>query len=84
MAGGVLHVRLCVMTLPRSFLLAFGLVALLGALLATGRIAGEGGWQSAIGITLTVTGVLGLLNTVFFTRLKASLAKMADQSESKE
>ena len=72
------------MTLARALLLAFGLVALLGALLATGRLVGEGGWQSAIGITLTVTGVIGLLNTVFFTRLKASLAKMADQSDQKD
>ncbi len=68
------------MKLPRILLLAFGLVALLGALLATGRLVGEGGWQSAIGITLTVTGVIGLLNTVFFTRLKASLAKMAEDA----
>ncbi len=72
------------MPLPRILLIAFGLVALFGALLATGRLIGEGGWQSAIGITLTVTGVIGLLNVVFFTRLKASLDKMADQSESND
>ncbi len=71
------------MKLPRILLIAFGLLALLGALLATGRLVGEGGWQSAIGITLTVTGVIGLLNVVFFTRLKASLDKMADDSDSK-
>lgn len=69
------------MKLPRILLLAFGLVALLGALLATGRLVGEGGWQSAIGITLTVTGVIGLLNVVMFSRLKVSLDKMADRSD---
>ena len=69
------------MSLPRALLLGFGLLALLGALLATGRLAGEGGWQSAIGITLTVTGVLGLLNTVFFTRLRRSLNEMAQNSK---
>ena len=72
------------MKLPRILLIAFGFVALVGALLATGRLVGEGGWQSAIGITLTVAGVLGVLNVVFFTRLKASLDTMADQSDSKD
>ena len=72
------------MKLPRILLIAFGFVALVGALLATGRLVGEGGWQSAIGITLTVAGVLGVLNVVFFTRLKASLDMMADQSDSKD
>lgn len=71
------------MPLPRLLLIAFGVVALFGALLATGRLVGEGGWQSAIGITLTVTGVIGLLNVVFFTRLKASLDKMAGDQERK-
>ena len=66
------------MRLPRILVIAFGLIALFGALLATGRLIGEGGWQSAIGITLTVTGVIGVLNTIFFTRLKASLDKMAE------
>ena len=68
------------MKLPRILLIAFGLLALFGALLATGRLIGEGGWQSAIGITLTVTGVIGVLNTIFFTRLKASLDKMAEDN----
>lgn len=69
------------MTLTRKLLIAFGLVAILGALLATGRIAGEGGWQSAVGITVTVTGILGVLNTVFFTRFKRSLDAMASKDE---
>ena len=72
------------MKLPRILFFAFALLALFGALLATGRLIGEGGWQSAIGITLTVTGVIGVLNTIFFTRLKASLDRMADQSDSKD
>ena len=70
--------RLTAMAL-RFLIPAFGLVAILGALLASGRLAGEGGWQSAIGITLLVTGALGVLNVLFFTRLKASLDRMVEE-----
>jgi len=57
-------------------MIGFGLVAILGALLASGRL-GEGGVQMAIGITLLVTGALGVMNVIFFTRLKRSVDEMA-------
>ncbi|XBQ15654.1 MAG: hypothetical protein ABL308_11925 [Oceanicaulis sp.] len=66
------------MKLPRILIPAFGLVAIAGAALASGRF-GEGGLQLAIGITLLVTGALGVLNTIFFTRLKASLDRMVEE-----
>ncbi|MGJ3230277.1 MAG: hypothetical protein ACFE0P_00595 [Oceanicaulis sp.] len=66
------------MSLPRLLIPAFGLVAILGALLASGRF-GEGGLQLAFGITLLVTGALGVVNTIFFTRLKASLDKLVEE-----
>ena len=65
-----------VMPLPRLLMIGFGLVAILGALLASGRL-GEGGVQMAIGITLLVTGALGVMNVIFFTRLKHSVDEMA-------
>ena len=65
-----------VMPLPRLLMIGFGLVAILGALLASGRL-GEGGVQMAIGITLLVTGALGVMNVIFFTRLKRSVDEMA-------
>ncbi|MBL4539743.1 MAG: hypothetical protein JKP96_13835 [Oceanicaulis sp.] len=43
------------MPLPRLLMIGFGLVAIFGALLASGRL-GEGGVQMAVGITLLVTG----------------------------
>lgn len=57
-------------------MIGFGLVAIVGALLASGRL-GEGGVQMAVGITLLVTGAIGVLNVIFFTRLKRSLDQMA-------
>ena len=66
------------MTVVRFLILGFAALALLGALLASGRLIGEGGWQTAIGITLVVTGVLGVLNVIFFRRLKASIDQMAE------
>ncbi|MEQ8404416.1 MAG: hypothetical protein RKE49_04900 [Oceanicaulis sp.] len=66
------------MNLPRLLIPAFGLVAIFGALLASGRL-GEGGLQLAFGITLLVTGTLGVVNTIFFVRLKASLDKMVEE-----
>ncbi len=65
-----------VMPLPRLLMIGFGLVAIFGALLASGRL-GEGGVQMAVGITLLVTGGIGVMNTIFFTRLKRSLDEMA-------
>ena len=64
------------MTYPR-LILAFGLVAIVGALLASGRLAGEGGWQTAFGITILVAGAVGVTNVIFFRRLKASLDELA-------
>lgn len=66
------------MVVVRLIIPAFGLVAIIGAMLASGRF-GEGGLQLAFGITLLVVGVLGVLNTIFFTRLKASLDKMVEE-----
>ena len=34
----------------------------------------------AVGITLLVTGAIGVMNTIFFTRLKRSLDDMAAKS----
>ncbi|EAP88967.1 hypothetical protein OA2633_01424 [Oceanicaulis alexandrii HTCC2633] len=65
--------------LPRLLMIGFGLVAILGALLASGRL-GEGGVQMAVGITLLVTGAIGVMNTIFFTRLKRSLDDMASKT----
>ena len=65
--------------LPRLLMIGFGLVAIVGALLASGRL-GEGGVQMAVGITLLVTGAIGVMNTIFFTRLKRSLDDMASKS----
>jgi hypothetical protein len=67
------------MKLPRLLIPGFGLIAIFGALLASGRL-GEGGLQMAFGITLLVVGCLGVLNTIFFTRLKKALDKMAEDS----
>ena len=66
--------------LPRLLMIGFGLVAIFGALLASGRL-GEGGVQMAVGITLLVTGAIGVMNTIFFTRLKRSLDDMAAKAE---
>ena len=44
------------------------------------KAVGEGGLQMAFGITLLVVGCLGVLNTIFFTRLKKALDKMAEDS----
>lgn len=62
----------------RLLILGFGLVAILGALLASGRF-GEGGLQMAIGITMLVAGAVGMLNVFFFTRLKKSLDAMTEK-----
>lgn len=67
------------MKLPRLLIPGFGLIAIFGAVLASGRL-GEGGLQMAFGITLLVVGCLGVLNTIFFTRLKKALDKMAEES----
>lgn len=67
------------MKLPRLLIPGFGLIAIFGALLTSGRL-GEGGLQMAFGITLLVVGCLGVLNTIFFTRLKKALDKMAEES----
>lgn len=67
------------MKLPRLLIPGFGLIAIFGALLASGRL-GEGGLQMAFGITLLVVGCLGVLNTIFFTRLKKALDKMAEET----
>ncbi|WBQ09063.1 hypothetical protein L2D01_09165 [Hyphomonadaceae bacterium ML37] len=66
------------MTLVRFLIPAFGLLAILGALMASGHM-GESGWLLAVGITLIVTGAVGVLNVIFFRRLKAALDRMADE-----
>jgi len=66
------------MILVRFLIPAFGLMAILGALMASGRM-GESGWLLAVGITLIVTGAVGVLNVIFFRRLKAALDRMADE-----
>ena len=66
------------MTLVRFLIPAFGLVAILGALMASGRM-GDAGWLMAVGITLIVTGAMGVLNVIFFRRLKAAVDRMADE-----
>lgn len=66
------------MTLVRFLIPGFGLVAILGAVMASGRL-GESGWLTAIGITLIVTGAMGVLNVIFFRRLKAAVDRMADE-----
>jgi ABC-type Co2+ transport system permease subunit len=67
------------MTLVRILIPAFGLLAILGALMASGRL-GESGWLTAVGITLIVTGVIGVLNVIFFRRLKAAVDRMAEEA----
>lgn len=64
----------------RLLILGFGLLAVLGALLASGRL-GEGGVQMAFGITFLVAGALGMLNVFFFSRLKKSLDAMAEDKQ---
>jgi uncharacterized protein YjeT (DUF2065 family) len=66
------------MNLVRFLILAFGLVAIIGGLMASGRM-GESGWLLAFGITLIVTGAMGVLNVIFFRRLKQGLDRMADE-----
>jgi len=67
------------MTLVRFLIPAFGLLAILGALMASGRL-GDSGWLVAVGITLIVTGVIGVLNVIFFRRLKAAVDRMAQEA----
>jgi hypothetical protein len=67
------------MTLVRFLIPAFGLLAILGALMASGRL-GDAGWLMAVGITLIVTGVIGVLNVIFFRRLKAAVDRMAEEA----
>lgn len=66
------------MNLVRFLMLAFGLVVIIGALMASGRM-GESGWLMAVGITLIVTGAMGVLNVIFFRRLKQGLDRMAQE-----
>lgn len=66
------------MNLVRLLIPAFGLVAILGALMASGRL-GESGWWLAIGITLIVTGAVGVANVIFFRHLKVMVDRMADE-----
>jgi hypothetical protein len=63
----------------RLLIPAFGLVAIFGAILASGRL-GESGLHLALGITILVIGVVGVLNVILFARLKA----MIDDAAAKE
>ncbi|KAA5804918.1 hypothetical protein F1654_02665 [Alkalicaulis satelles] len=67
------------MTLVRLLIPVFGLIAILGALMASGRF-GEAGWLTAVGITLIVAGAVGILNVIVFRRLKASIDRMAEDA----
>ena len=62
--------------MTRFLIPGFGLLAILGAILASGRL-GESGLNLAIGITLLVIGFVGVGNVVLFTRLKASIDEAA-------
>lgn len=64
------------MRYTRLLIPGFGLLAIFGALLASGRL-GESGLNLAIGITLLVVGFVGVGNVVLFTRLKASIDEAA-------
>jgi len=70
------------MPFSRLFMLVFGLITILGALLTSGWL-GEGGMQTAVGLTLLMTGVIGMVNVIFFTRLKRSLDRRAAEHERK-
>lgn len=63
----------------RLLIPAFGLLAIFGAILASGRL-GESGLHLAIGITILVVGVVGVLNVILFARLKS----MIDEAAAKE
>ncbi len=64
------------MRFTRFLIPGFGLLAIVGALLASGRL-GESGLNLALGITLLVIGFVGVGNVVLFTRLKASIDEAA-------
>lgn len=64
------------MSYTRLLIPIFGLLAILGALLASGRL-GESGLNLAVGITLLVIGAVGIGNVILFTRLKASIDEAA-------
>ncbi len=64
------------MSYTRFLIPFFGLLAILGALLASGRL-GEGGLNLAVGVTLLVIGAVGIGNVILFTRLKASIDEAA-------
>ena len=56
----------------------FGLIAIFGAVLASGRL-GEGGLALAFGITFIVVGVVGIVNVMLFTRLRAMIDEAAEK-----
>ncbi len=60
----------------RLLIPAFGLIAIFGAVLASGRL-GESGLNLALGITILVVGVVGVLNVILFSRLKAMIDEAA-------
>ena len=64
--------------MTRFLIPGFGLLAIIGALLASGRF-GESGLNLAIGITLLVIGAVGIMNVMLFTRLKASIDEAAER-----
>ena len=63
----------------RFLIPSFGLLAIFGGVLASGRV-GESGLHLALGITILVVGVVGVLNVILFSRLKA----MIDEAAAKE
>lgn len=67
------------MSWTRLLIPGFGVIAVIGALLASGRF-GETGLNLAIGVTLLVIGFVGVGNVLLFSRLKASIdAAAAEQ-----
>ncbi len=66
--------------ISRLLIPAFGGVAILGAVLASGRL-GESGLNLALGITLLVIGVVGVMNVMLFTRLKAKIDEAAERQK---
>ena len=64
------------MQYSRLLIPVFGLLAIVGALLASGRL-GDSGLNLAVGITLLVIGAVGIGNVILFTRLKVSIDEAA-------
>ena len=67
--------------IARLAMLAFAALTLFGAALASGRLGEGGGVALAVGITLFVTGAIGIVNVIFFRRLKRAIDSMAEDED---